>query len=314
MVVDASLHRRMRTDMLLDTARVARVMKGALVLVVLFGFALGRPWQAAAVAVIAALVWAAVRWVQLGRSMRQGLAVGQRITVGRGRGDEPKVVVTDATGEVVLSRGSAVVITRFRGIVSFYGRQLSFVLPVSLLTDDEIAFLEGRDRDVEASPGALPLTLAITEHVQQRTAAAITRAIGRSADVLMPVVVALGVLVLGALARSGPLIAFACVLGTVSLLGARRAAARAQSMVRSTYPVGRTVRADVGGDSITTQLDAVIQAVRWETYGARRVTGDAVLLRRKGPFLSPDVFAVYPRELFDEEAVERLATAVPRTF
>ena len=320
-VVDRRLHLQIRTDLLLDLGRRSRGLLVLVLALTLLGLLLGRPLQGVVAGLGGVLVWAAVHWVRFGRSMRHGLDVGQRVAVShRVRGDAA-VVVTDSTGEVVLGRGSALVITRFRGIVTFYGRQLSFVLPTGMLTEDEASFLEGSGAAPEGGlvalddpPSLLPLSLTITEEARRRTSAAVVRAITTSADVLTPVVVALGFLVLGAILRFGPLVIFGCVVAAVSLLTAPRVALRARSTVRLAYPVGRTVHAEVSTDSFTTELATVTHAVRWDTWDSRRVTEHAVLLRHRGRFMSHDVFSVYPRDLFDDAAIRQLAAAVPRTF
>lgn len=319
-VVDRGLHLSLRTDMLLDLARRSHRLVSLVVVPVLLGLLLAHPVQGVVLALVAVLAWAAVRWRQLGRTMRDGLGVGQRIEVGhRGEG-EAAVVITDASGEVALGRGSALVITRFRGIVTFYGRQLSFVLPAGLLTDTEIAFLEGSAATPQGGaapdepPSRLPLSLTITEQAQERTGAALSRAIGMSADTLLPVVVALLFLGFGVVLRAAPMFVCGGVFAAVSLLTAPRAVLRARSAVRSAYPVGGTIHADVRADSLTTEFATVTHAVRWEAYDARRVTEHAVLLRRKGPFMSPDVYVAFPRRLFDDAAIGQLAAAVPRSF
>jgi hypothetical protein len=320
-VIDRGLHLRLRTDMTIDIVRRSRGVLAAGVSAVALGFVLARPVAAVIVAVVAVVGWAVLRWLHLGRTMRHGLGVGQPITVRQRLDGDPAVVVTDVTGEVELGRGSVLLVTRFRSSVTVHGRQLSFVLPTGLLTESEIGFLEGDLVTPEASAepasgpaSALPLSLTVTEDVQQRAGAAIVRAVALSADALLPVVVSVAFLVLGAALRSGPWFTVGAVIAAVCALTTPRGALRARSMVRASYPVGRTMRAEVTPDSMTTELDAVVLSVRWEMYDARRVTSDAVLLRRKGPFLSPDVFSVYPRDLFDDASIETLAAALPRTF
>ncbi len=319
-VVDRDLHLRLRTDMTIDVARHTRSVLAVGVAAVVLGVLLARPLTGVVVALAGVAGWAVLRWLHLGRTMRHGLGVGQSITV-RGRIDgDPAVVVTDVTGEVELGRGSVLVVTRFRSYVTVHGRQLSFVLPAGLLTEAEIGFLEGHLATPEGSEpapepaSALPLSLTLTEDVTARAGAAIVRAVTLSADSMMPVVSALAFLAVGVAVRSGGWLTVGAVIAVVWVLTTPRAALRARAMVRSAYPAGRTLHAEVTADSITTELDAVVLAVRWEMYDACRVSADAVLLRRKGPFLSPDVLSVYPRDLFDDASIETLTAALPRQF
>lgn len=319
-VVDRVLHRRLRGDMLLDLALHARWPRAALPGVLLLGLLVGRPLAGAALALVGAVGWALVHWVRIGRSLREGLGVGQRVTVAHADTGEPAVVVTDETGEVSLGRGSALVVTRFRGVVSFHGRQLSFVLPTELVTDAEAAFLEGRaarpdgPADDDVPPSDLAGSLTVTEQVQRAVTDAVSRAVLTSADMLFPLVAGVGVLAVGAASGARPILVLGGVMVAWYVLAAVRTAARVRRGIRAAYSVGRTVHAEVDADALTTQLGAVVHRVHWSTYDARRVSDGAVVLRRRGRSFSPAVFEVLPRGLFDDAAIGHLSGAVRRTF
>ena len=125
-------------------------------------------------------------------------AVGQ--TVSTEWAPDGELVVTDVTGQYRLPRGSVMLVRRNGRNASVYGRSIQFVLPGELLTEDDIAFLEGHasaPRPVEAPAPDLPLSLEVTTEVQAQLLSDATRTTVRTADFLFPYVGIAGFALLG---------------------------------------------------------------------------------------------------------------------
>jgi hypothetical protein len=100
-----------------------------------------------------------------------------------------ELVVADVTGQYRLPRGSVLVVRRSGRNANVYGRSLSFVLPGELLSDDDVAFLEGHAAGpvpAPAPPSGLARSLVVTEDVQAHLVADATRVVLLTADTLFP--------------------------------------------------------------------------------------------------------------------------------
>lgn len=308
------LFRGLLLDALVSGTSVTRFLYVAFFALLCWGLT-GR-WVVAVVVTAVALAVIVTRWcVRIRACLRTGLAVGQTVTTGYTPWGE--LTITDVTGTLCLGRGSAALVTRSRDRVVAWLRTTSFLLPTELLTDEDIAFLEGPGEapGSSAAPApvpVLPLELVVTERVQARVMAAAVRVRTRSADVLFPLLTPALLLALVAVTRAR---IFALGAGFFLLvwigvyLQARHAARTAS---RAQYPVGATIRANVTPDHLVVQSRSGTTHSRWSEYIARRLTTDAVLLRRDRRH--PETTVVLPRELFSERALADLATAVPRSY
>ncbi|XGX79147.1 hypothetical protein LQK93_01946 [Terrabacter sp. BE26] len=252
-------------------------------------------------------------WFLIRRSLRKGLGPGQ--TVSTAYTDWGEWTVTDVTGTVSLARGSAAMVSRTRDRVMIWSRTASFVLPTELVTDEDIAFLEGHG-DAPTFLGApgpvLPLSLEVTPQVQGRVTAAAARVRTTSADTLFPFVPPALLLPIGVVAESLFYLALAGVfllIGVANYLQTRRAARIA---CRAQYPVGMTIRAQVTQEHLVLQARQGTIHVRWSEYIARRLTRDAVLLRRDRRRAQTTL--VLPRDLFTDDALAEIARSVPREY
>lgn len=246
------------------------------------------------------------------RATRQGLDVGQTVTVAYTEDDQ--LAVTDVTGQVFLPRGSAMLVRRTRGNASVYGRSASFVLPGELLTDEDIAFLQGPGpSSAEAFGPTLPLSLDVTEQVQDALVAQATRSVVRSADFLLPYVCALAIIVLATATRLWPLLfvaAFFLLLAVPGLFGLGKTRRR----FRRIHPVGSPMRGLVtpGHLTVSRRQGTVVHA--WDRFTARKVTDKAVLLRIRRAPLTTTRTEVLPRALFPPGELALLKASVPKRF
>lgn len=259
----------------------------------------------------AQLAWWRVR---VARSLRRGYDVGQTITVGYLESEE--FTVTDDTGQVMLPRGAAMLVLRRGGVVTIVGRSISFVLPGELVTDTDVAFLEGHGEvpATQTSPApALPLALEVTPAVQDALVAAKTRVIATSADFLLtPLVTTPVVVFFAAFAHSWRFMVGAVVFCVACQVPQLLWLSRSRSSIRTVFPVGFTVRAEVTAEHLTLANPHRTMLLPWTTWQARRLTPGVVLLRQERG--KPGKTQVLPRALFSDDALARLATAVPRTF
>lgn len=208
-------------------------------------------------------------------------------------------------------------VVRWGGLATVLGRSVSFVLPGELVGADDVAFLEGHG---ELPPGAelsgpvLPLSLDVTQQVQDQAVAQATRLVTTSADFLVPFVLAVPMVALFAAFENwlwvGIVGGFYALLGVPAILGLRRT----RRGLRATYAVGRTIRAAVTPAHLLFSTPLGTRQLRWSEVDARRVTPDSVLLRRRRAPLTGTRTEVLPRALFTDEALGELAAAVPRPF
>ncbi len=271
-------------------------------------------WAVGLLVMVAAGVGTVGWWcVRIRAALRQGLAVGQTVTTGYTPWGE--LTVTDVAGTLSLGRGSAATVTRVRDRVSVWLRWTSFVLPTELLTDEDIAFLEGPGSapvTAAAPVPVLPLELVVTPQVQARVMAAVVRVRTTSADVLFPFLTPALLLALVAVTRSTIFLVFGVFFLLVCIAGYAQARRGARAVSRAQYPIGATVRANVTPEHLVVQTRAGTLHSRWSEYVARRLTREAVLLRRDRR--RPETTLVLPRELFTERALADLVAAVPRAY
>jgi len=210
-MIDRARHGRLVHDLMFQLIASPRGRRRLLALAVvsLVIGRLGGSWLLGANLTAVAAVVQLLYWrIQMGRSMRRGLGVGQRVAVAYA--DSGELTVADVTGQIWLPRSSAFIVLRKGDIVTVLGRATSFVLPGELLTEADIAFLEGHGEAPEepTTPGPpLPLALEVTPAVQSQIVEGATRVIATSADFLMPYVVAPLLLGFAALTRSLPFLA-----------------------------------------------------------------------------------------------------------
>ncbi len=251
---------------------------------------------------------------RVARSLRRGYDVGQTITVGYLESEEFTVI--DQTGQVMLPRGAAMLVLSRGGVVTIFGRSISFVLPGELVSDTDIAFLEGHGEVPTApkspAPG-LPLALEVTPAVQEALVAAKTRVIATSADfLLVPLVTTPVVVFFAAFAHSrgfmvgAVLFCLACEVPQLLWLS------RSRRATRTVFPVGFTVRAEVAAEHLALANPHRTLLLPWSTYHSHRLTPRVVLLRRERG--KPGTTQVLPRALFSDDALAVLAAHVPRTF
>ena len=268
-------------------------------------------WGLAAVGVVVQqVVWRR----RILRSLRPGLDVGQTTTVSYT--DSGELTIVDATGQVWLPRGSAFSVVRYRGLVTVAGRALSFILPAELLTDADIAFLEGHGdavaEDAAAAGPTLPVELEVSPSLQSALVAARTRLVVRSADFLVPYVVAPLLIGFAVLSGSRGFVLAMTLFCAVTAAPTVLRLVRQRRLERHRYPVGRTLRGDVTPDHLALSAPHLTAQVPWSDFRARRVSGAVVMLQRKPG--DTDETLLLPRELFTPDGLAALAAAVPRTF
>ncbi len=309
-------HTRMARDLVVQiiasSKGYGRLALLAVVALVIGGLASG--WLlavglAVAVVLIQVLYW----WVKVERSMRAGLGVGQTITVGYASTDE--LTITDVTTQIWLPRGSALIALRYRSAVIVLARGISFVLPSELLTDGDIAFLEGRGevpREPTASGPWMPLAIEMTAEIQAQLVERTTKVIATSADFLMPWVAAAMLLTFAALTRSWAIFVPTAVFCLVITLVTLPQLVEVRRQVQRAYPVGTTILAGVTPEHLTLATSNLTQRMPLAGFYAHRLTPRTVMLRRHRR--RPVGTYVLPRALFSPEALSDLATGVPRRF
>jgi hypothetical protein len=250
------------------------------------------------------------RWWRVGQywstaraAVRNGLDVGQTVSISYGEGDV--VTFTDVTGRLGCPKGSTPV-RRFRSLLTLHSPSLTFVLPAELLTQADVEFLAGPGPD-------LPLSLEVTQAVQDAMVDRATRVVASSADFLLPYMCALAVTVLAAATQLwGVLVvtAFFLALAVPGLVGL----ARMRRRFRRIFPVGWTLRAMVTDEQLRVAQANGTVALHWDQYTGLRVIDDAVLLRLRRPLLTRTRTQVLPRALFGPEELGRLQVTVPQRF
>lgn len=307
---------RLLRGLLLDTL-VSRASTGRLYIWTLIGLVaswLTGRWAVGILLVIAAVAGTvAWWWIRIRQSLRDGLGVGQTVSTSYTAWGE--LTVTDITGTISLSRGSAVVVTRTRDRVSVWSRTASFTLPTELLTDQDIAFLEGPGEapaDSSAPVPVLPLGLVVTPNIQARVMAAAVRVRTRSADTLFPFLTPTLLLTIVAVTRSLFYFTLAGLFLLICIGQYLQARQCARIACRSQYPLGATIRAQVTPEHLVVQALTGTLHMRWSEFTARRLTKEALFLRRDRR--RPETTLVLPRELFTDDALTDLAKSVPRAY
>jgi len=315
LTIDRARHARIVRDLVVATAR-ARTggwwVGAVLVGMVILGIG-GHSWYAAAAtgAVVVALqllVW----WVLAVRNASNGLGVGQ--TVSTEWAADGELVVSDVTGQYHLPRGSVMFVRRHGRNATVWGRSIQFVLPGELLTEDEVAFLEGHaaaPEPVDAPSLALPLSLEVTADVQAQLLADATRTVVRTADFLFGYAVAACFALLwlvttwvGFLWVAGALLALH-VPAMVRFARWRKAFARA-------FPVGWVLRAEVTPEHLALSRLHGTAVLAWDGFDRIRATDHSVLLRhRRRPF-GATTTTVLPLDLFRSQDILQMAAAVGR--
>lgn len=322
--IDRARLTRMRVDTVLGRIGSSKGTRRLVLLALVTAFfAVRAGWPAVLVALAPPLGQVCWWWLQTRNYARNGLGVGQDIRVDYAASGE--IGLTDSTGEYWLPRGSAMAVVRFRGNVNVYGRTLSFVVPTEVFTDADAAFLEGHGEEPHepTTPGPdLPLSLTMTADIQQRTVAAATSQLVRSADFLQPWISGLGVVAFVAVvgfAVAGPAGAVKAGLVAALIMGGLASGtlfrlSRTRASLRAAYATGQTIRGRVDVDGMVLSLPHGTQSFEWRQFSRVRVTRDAVLLRKQRRVLAGDGMVVLPVRLFDDAALGALVAAVPRRF
>ena len=316
--IDRARKRRIRRDDVLHTIGAPDGLR-RLAVSGLAGCVLGlavRSWPAAVVgAVLAVLGRIAWWWLRTNASMREGLDVGQTVTVEYAASGG--ISVTDSTGQLWMGRGWAIRVERFRSLVIVAARDMAFMLPRELLTDEDVAFLVGRDIGLEAASAhgpELPLSREITPDDQRTLVSAATSIVLRSADFLVPWVLAPFMIGLFVAVGSAPAIIGMCVFCAVCAVPGLRGLRRTRSRLRSTYPVGLVLRAGVTTERLWLSLANGTLAVPWHEFVQSRLSDHAVLLRKPRRRFGNHATLILPRALFDDEALTTISSVVPCPF
>lgn len=250
-------------------------------------------------------------WLRTNASLRSGLDVGQTVRVGYASSGE--ISITDSTGQIWLPRGSVFAVVRYRGNLTVVGRQVAFLLPRELLTQDDIAFLEGHGpapQDPTTQGPELPLSCEITARTQGQLVAAATRIVVRSADFLMLWFSAALVVSFVSLAGSIRAVAVTVALCALLVLPGLRGVLRTRAQMRATYRIGLTVRANVTDEGLLLSLAHGTRTLPWRDFSAARLTTNAVLLRRSRRVLAQDKTVILPKALLDNSSLTTIAAAV----
>ena len=315
MTIDRARHARIVRDLVVTTARARSGswwVGAVLVSLVILGIA-GHSWYAgaaaaAAVVALQVLVW----WLWAERSTSNGLAVGQ--TVSTEWASDGELVVSDVTGQYRLPRGSVMLVQRNGRNASVYGRSIQFVLPGELLTEHEVAFLEGHSaapEPVEAPSLNLPLSLEVTAEARAQLLADATRSTVRTADFLLPYLVLSGFAVLGLVTTWAGFLWIAGVLLVLTVPSMVRFARWRKAFLRA-YPVGRVLRAEVTSEHLAVSTLHGTTVLAWNGFDRIGATDHSVLLRHRRKFLGATRTTVLPLGLFRPQDIRQMAAAVPR--
>jgi hypothetical protein len=316
LTIDRARKARIRRDSVLQAINAPRGMRRLAVPGVIAG-AVGLAasgWPAAVLMLVVGILgqigwW----WLRLGADLRAGLDVGQTVRLDYATSGE--ISLTDITGQLWFGRGSVMTVLRYRGNAIVVGREMAFVLPRELLTEADIAFLEGHGpapQEGTALGPDLPLSCEITADVQRRLVAASTRVIAGSADFLMPWISALFVIGVVAYVGSARAIAGTVAFGALLVLPGVRGILRTRQRMRLTYAVGLTVRADVTDERLLLSLKHSTRPLPLRDFSRIGVTTDVVLLRRARRVLAVDRTEILPIALFDAEALTTMSTVISR--
>ncbi|WP_110182899.1 hypothetical protein [Nocardioides solisilvae] len=308
-------HRRLRRDAVLQVL-AGQPGRRRLLLVGLAAGLVGivlEGWLLAAVLLVAALLAQVLWWRHVMTvSLRRGLDVGQSVEVAPG--PDGGVLLTDEVDEPLLLGPGSAQVARFRSLLTvFVAHGATFMLPVELLTADEIAALEGRHlRPGHGGGGAEGPRLAresvVTPEVQQGLVAATTHAIVASADFLVTWLLApFPVLLAVWFATPGTAVVVGLALTALLLGPSLLAVRRSRAAVRAAYPVGAVVEAAVTGDALLVGMPLGTLTLPWRGYARARVRGQAVVLTLRGRTMRPDHLDVLPLVLLGDEAVVALA-------
>lgn len=154
----------------------------------------------------------------------------------------------------------------------------------------------------------LPLTLTVTESVQDVMVAAHVRSL--ASMLLVPLLVVTAVP--AAVAIAVGVVPVAVLFG---LLGAGYAlflSVHTRTLVRRVFPVGRVLGAEVTPEHLAVSVTGGVEVHPWSHYAKARVTEDAVLLRVRRTNLTRITTQVLPRALFRPAALSVLESSVPR--
>jgi hypothetical protein len=314
LTIDRARKARIRRDSVLQAIEAPRGRRQLAVTSAIAG-ALGLAgggWPAAVLMfVIGVLGHIGWWWLRLGADLRSGLDVGQTIRLDYATSGE--ISLTDSTGQLWFGRGSVMTVLRFRGNAIVVGREMAFVLPRELLTEADIAFLEGHGPapgEATALGPDLPLSCEITADIQRKLVAASTRVIARSADFLMPWFSALFVTGMVAYVGSAPAVAGAMAFGALIVLPGVRGILSTRRRMRLTYAVGMTVRADVTEERLLLSLKHSTRPMPLRDFSGIGVTTGVVLLRRARRVLAADRTVLVPIDLFDTAAMTTMSTVI----
>ena len=313
LTIDRARHARLVRDLMLQwisSPPGMRRLGGWTALAVVVGWVFNWP-LGVGVAAAAVLMQLTMWHFRVARALRHGLGVGQSITLGYA--DSGELALEDVTGPLLLPHGSVNAVVRRRGIATVRHREVTFVLPVELLTDADIAFLEGHG-DVPERPSVLgptlPLSLQVTSAVQSRLLADATRSLVTSAAFLISFLPAPILLGAAALLDKWLLIVVAVYFVGMALLWLRWIR-WSRSNIRRAYPVGRTIRGLATAEELMLSTPHRTQRAPWSDYQAHRLTPDTLLLRGRR---HPRFTYAFPRALFPQAALTTMTQAVPRRF
>lgn len=277
------------------------------------GFAVGGVPGAAVLVIVSVLDQVGWWWLRMGTSMRSGLDTGQTIHVDYAATGELRL--TDATDQLSFGPGTARVIP-FRSTVTVVTEELAFILPVELLGEDDVAYLEGRT----VSPGEgslagprLPFECRITPDLQRDLVSAVTRVIVRSADFLVVWLWALLPVLLAAFTSRPTTVAIiAAAMFALLALPSLLALRRTRATVREAYPVGTTVQAAVTDTRLLLGVPRGTIVLDLQAYRRKRVVGQALVLTLHGRPFRVDQMHVVPAALFDDDALATLGVSQAR--
>jgi voltage-gated potassium channel Kch len=154
----------------------------------------------------------------------------------------------------------------------------------------------------------LPLSLVVTEPVQERLVSANLRLVARV--LLVPLLLTTVLLSAVVVTLDADLVAV-----LVILLGACYSlfvVVRTPVLVRRSFPIGRLLRAEVTPEHLAMAVTTGVSVVPWRRYAKLRITDDVVLLRVRGPWLKGVTTQVLPRALFRPADLALLESSVPR--
>lgn len=180
LTIDRARRARIVRDLVYDVARArpGSWWVGATVVALIALAVAGNVWWAGlGLLIAAASIQLVVWWVAAARGTRHGLGVDDTVSVGFA--PDGLLVFTGRRGEFRMARGSAQLVRRSGRNATVFGRSVTLVLPGELLSDQDVAFLEGHgepaDTSAEDAAPVLPLRLRVTDAIQRQIVSAATR-------------------------------------------------------------------------------------------------------------------------------------------